>query len=255
MCYDASTMTKRAKAYAARYGNEAMWEEVKSRMPPMYHLNGFAEPDLPVITNEQPEKVNLLHWAFVPFIYAPRINGRPMNSLNARDDKIFSPKSIYYKSAQSRRCLIMLDGFFDHHKKNGIAFPHYVRLKSEEPLMVGGLWQTFTDPDDGISINTVTMVTGPANKEMAWVHNEPAYSPDSRMVYIVNKEDDEKWLLGSVEEAKSLIKPLQDGLLEYYPCHPIKDNKKHNRKYPGNVPKVLEKKYYPELEEQQGGLF
>lgn len=255
MCYDAATMTKKAEHYASRYGDTAMWEQVQMKFPPMYHLNGFDEPDLPVITNETPNEVSLHHWAFVPFVYAPQINGRPMNTLNARNDKIFTSSSVYKESAEQRRCLVMLDGFFDHHKKKGVAYPHYVQLKSKEPFLVAGLWQTFQDPNDAIPINTVTLVTGSANKEMAWIHNEPAYSPDSRMIYIVDPKDDETWLHGSEAEAKSLIKPLEDGLLDYHPCQPIKSNKKLNRVYLGNVPQIQERKYYPDLEEKQGGLF
>ena len=255
MCYDAATMTKKAKHYAKRYGTEGAWEHLQVKFPAMYHMNGFDEPDLPVITNEAPEQVQLHHWAFVPFIYAPQINGRPMNTLNARNDKIFSSRSIYHESATMRRCLVMLDGFFDHHHKNGKAFPYYVQLRSREPFLVGGLWQTFIHPKDGIPINTVTLVTGPANKEMAWIHNEPAYSPDSRMIYIVDPKDDDVWLHGTVDEARERIKPLADGLLDYHPCQPIKSNKKLNRVYQGNVPEIQEKKYYAELEETQGGLF
>ena len=255
MCYDASTMTKKAKHYADRYGDEASWDQLQLKFPPTYHVNGFDEPDLPVITNEHPDKISLHHWAFVPFVYAPQINGRPMNTLNARDDKIFSTRSIYKESAEKRRCLVMLDGFFDHHHKSGIAYPYYVQLKTGAPFLVAGLWQTFEHPKDGIPIDTVTLVTGPANKEMAWIHNEPAYSPDSRMICIVNKEDDEIWQHGDSEEARSILRPLADGLLDYYPCQPIKSNKKLKRVYQGNVPEIQARKYYPELEEIQGGLF
>ncbi|WP_420317952.1 SOS response-associated peptidase [Ekhidna sp.] len=248
-------MTKKAQHYAKRYGDAKMWEQVMIKFPAMHHLNGFDEPDLPVITNEQPDIVNFHHWAFVPFVYAPQISGRPMNTLNARDDKIFSDRSIYKDAAESKRCLVMLDGFFDHHKKNGVAYPYYVHQKSDEPFLVAGLWQTFQDRTDGIPINTVTLVTGRANKEMAWIHNEPAYSAESRMIYIVDPRDDDTWLNGSVEQAKAIIKPLSDGALDYYPCNPIKPNKKLNRVYLGNVPEIKKKKYYPELEEIQGGLF
>ncbi|MEM7297792.1 MAG: SOS response-associated peptidase family protein [Bacteroidota bacterium] len=254
MCYDVATLTKRGEKYAKRYGQTKMWEDAKKKSPPIYHTTGFDEPDLPVIINEDPEVVSFHHWAFVPFVYAPQINGRPMNTLNARNDKIFNSR-VYKESANARRCLVMLDGFFDHHKKDGIVYPHYIQLKTKEPFMVGGLWQTFQDPKDGIPVNTVTLVTAPANKEMTWIHNEPAYSPESRMIFIVNIKDDEQWLHGSPEEAASLIKPLADDALDYYPCQPIKGNKKLNRVYLGNVPEIQERKYYPELEEIQGGLF
>jgi putative SOS response-associated peptidase YedK len=201
MCYDAATMVKRAKAYAERIGTQKAWEEAKSKVPPFYHLSGFDEPDLPVLLKPDPDKVHFFQWGFVPMVYAPQIKGRPMNTLNARNDKIFTHRSIYRESAEQRRCIVVLDGFFDHHKKNGIAYPYYVKLKSQEPLLVGGLWQTFVNQKDEIELNTVTLITGPANKEMAWIHNEPAYSPDSRMIFILNKGDEDQWINGTNEEA------------------------------------------------------
>jgi putative SOS response-associated peptidase YedK len=91
---------------------------------------------------------------------------------------------------------------------------------------------------------------------MAWIHNEPAYSPESRMVFVLqDREMVETWLHGTAEEAQELIQPLPDGVLEYYPCRPVKANKKLNRVYVGNVPEIIDRVYYPELEEEQGTLF
>jgi len=248
MSYDVSHSTKNPSQYAKRYGDLPMWEASEWDDPPAYHVTGLDEPDLPVILNEDPENVNFLHWAFMPFEFAPQIKGKPMNTLTARNDRIFTEKSIYRDAAQTRRCLVMLDGFFDNYKKNDIAFPHYVQMKTKEPFMVGGLWQTFTDPKDEVETNTLTLVTSPANKEMAWIHNEPAYTPESRMLFIVDKKDDETWLHGSAEEAEALIKPFPDGLLDYYPCQPLKTVKKLNRVYMGNVSGLLERKRYKELD-------
>lgn len=248
MCYDVTYSTKNANQYAKRYGDADMWETALQYSPPTYHGSGFDEPHLPVILNEDPENVDFLHWAFMPFAYAPQIKGKPMNTLNARDDRIFTERSIYRQAAESRRCLVMIDGFFDQYKKGDLLFPHYVQMKTKEPFMVAGLWQTFTDPKDEVETNTLTLVTGPANKEMAWIHNEKPYTPESRMVYIVDKKDDETWLHGTPEKAKALIKPLPDGLLDYYPCQPLKTVKKLNRVYMGNVSGLLERKRYKELD-------
>ena len=71
-------------------------------------------------------------------------------------------------------------------------------------------------------------------------------------------DDDEKievWLNGSVDEAKEVIQPLPDDSLDYFPCKPVKANKKLKRNYLGNVPEIQERTYYPELEESQGSLF
>ncbi len=255
MCYDVAFMTRQSEQYARRYGTADDWEEVKKILPPTYHASGFDEPDLPVVTNESPDRVQVMQWGFVPMVYAPRKGGRPLNTLNARNDNIYNPRSIYRKSAESRHCLVMIDGWFDHHKKDGIAYPYYVQLKTKEPFMIAGLWQTYVSERDEIEVNTVTLITGPANKEIAWVHNEPAYSPESRMVYVVSPEDDERWLFSDEDVSMELIRPLPDDTLDYYPCEPIKSNKKLGRVYLGNVPEIQGKRRYPELEESQGSLF
>ena len=247
MSYDVSHSSKNAKKYAKRYGNTDIWEKALQESIPTYHVSGLNEPYLPVILNEDPENVNFLHWAFMPFEYAPKIKGKPMNTLHARDNRIFTEKSIYRNAAETRRCLVMLDGFFGHYKKDDLTFPHYVQLKTKEPFMVAGLWQTFTNPKDEVETNTVTLVTGPANKEVAWINNETPYSPDSRMMFIVDKKDDETWLHGNTKEAKALIKPFPDGLLDYYTCQPLKTVKRLHRLYLGNVPALQERKRYKEL--------
>ncbi len=253
MCYDVAYLTKRAEKYAKKYGTVEDWEDIKKRIPAAYHVNGFDEPTIPAITNTEPDKLSGLEWSFIPHIYAPEVKGRPLNTLNARDDKIFTKKSVFYKSAVEKRCLVPIDGFFDHHHKNGTPFPFYVKMKDDSPLFVAGLWQEFKRGE--VERKTVTLVTTRANKEMAWIHNEPAYSPESRMIYVVPESNFDIWLHGSEEEAKNIITPLPDNVLEYYSCHPVRSNKKLNRVYPGNDPVVIKPRRYPELEQQQGSLF
>lgn len=257
MCYDVAYLTKKAEMYAARYGSGEMWEEIQQRLPPVYHTNAFDEPDIPVITNEAPYKVRALHWSFIPMAYANKPGGGIYTTQNARNDNVFTSK-MYSDSAESRRCLVMLDGFYDHHKKDKVNYPHYIQLKSRKPFLVGGLWQTFENKKDDVAVDTVTLITCPANKEMAWVHNEPAYSANSRMVFIVPEGEEDRWLHGSTEEAEKMIRPLPDDAMDYYACEPIKANKGLNRAYLGNVPEIQGPRHYDELhgaQEVQGSLF
>ena len=236
-----------------------MWERMQKLTPPTYHVNAFDEPDIPVITNEEPGIVRSLHWPFYPNAYTPR-NPRtniPYTTGNARDDKIFKSR-MYGDAAKNRRCLVMIDGFFDHHKIPGdpqkVVYPHYVYLKDHEPFLIAGLWQTFEHKQDDIVRDTVTLVTTRANKEMAWIHNEPAYSAESRMVFVVPKGKEDIWLHGSVEEAKSIIEPLPDDVLQYHSCEPIKPNKRLKREYLGNVPEIQNHRVYEKLEESKGNM-
>ena len=249
MSLDISHSTKNAKQYSERYGDAEMWEDALEDAIPYYHVNGLSEPYLPAVLNTDPESVTYLKWGFIPSEFAPQIKGKPINTLKARNDRIFTEQSMYREAAHSRRCLVMLDGFFDHYHQGKDAFPHYVRLKTKEPFMVGGLWQTFTDPTDEVKTDTLTLVTTPANKEMAWIHSEEPYAPASRMLFIVDKKDDETWLHGSPEEAQALLKPFPDDVLEYYTCQPLKTVKLQHRMYLGNVPALLEPKVYKELKQ------
>ena len=247
MSLDISHSTKNAKQYAERYGDAEMWEYALEDAMQYYHVNGLSEPYLPAITNTDPDNVTYLKWGFIPSEFAPQVKRKPISTLRARNDRIFTEQSMYRQSAQSRRCLVMLDGFFDHYLQGKDTFPYYVRLKTKEPFMVGGLWQTFTDPTDEVKTDTLALITTPANKEMAWIHNEEPYTPASRMLFIVDKKDDQTWLHGTPEEAQAILKPFPDELLEYYTCQPLKTVKLQHRLYLGNVPALLEPKVYKEL--------
>ena len=102
MSFDISHSTKNAKQYAKRYGNTDMWENALEQSVPTYHVSGMNEPDLPVILNEDPENVNFLHWAFMPFEFAPQIKGKPMNTLQARD-KRFETEKAFLIGGSARR--------------------------------------------------------------------------------------------------------------------------------------------------------
>ena len=130
---------------------------------------------------------------------------------------------------------------------------HYVQMKSGEPFTVGGIYRLSKFGEE--ERLTVSLVTTEANKEMNYVHNKPAHSKTSRMMLVINKEDDEEWLYGNSDEiiGKGLMKPLPDDVLEYHECHPIRSNKKRGLGYIGNVPEIREK--YDYSQSGQSSLF
>jgi len=232
-------MTQKAKKYALRYGNEKDWEEIKKKLPKIYHTSGFSEPELPVITGQDTTLVQSMIWHPASFYQG-------YNTLNARDDKLLSSK-FWKEDFESRRCLIMIDGFYDFHERNGKKFPYYVQMKDGEPFLVAGIYRNANI--SGELRTTFTVVTTRANKEMAWIHNEPAYSAKSRMMYIVPKNHDQEWLNGHWEHVHPVIKPLEDNLLTYHPCHKIR-----GKNYQGNIANISDPVNYPEMNEQ-GSLF
>jgi putative SOS response-associated peptidase YedK len=66
------------------------------------------------VTDENPDLIDLFQWGLIPFWVedddaAERIK---LRTLNARAETIFEKPAFRY-SIQSKRCLVLVDGFFE----------------------------------------------------------------------------------------------------------------------------------------------
>ena len=80
-------------------------------------------------------------WGLIPFwvgdlAAAAKIQNR---TLNARDNTLFE-KPSFRAASKYRRCLVLVDGFFDHHWHDGKSYPFYIRMKNGDPFALGGIW-------------------------------------------------------------------------------------------------------------------
>lgn len=257
MCYNLVYMTKKSLDYARRLGaSEEEISEFEQKLreleelggkPKFYHTNGFAHPDVPVITNKEPGQISFFEWGLIPgwvkdWNQATQLQKR---TLNARGETIFDKPSFKY-SALNKRCLVLVDGFFDFHSYNGKKYPFYIHRADGEPFTIAGLWETKTIGD--ITKNTFTIVTCVANQIMSKIHNDPKASAEPRMPVILDKENQSKWLMdinsnADKELIKSLIRPNDEVILEAYSVGPIL-----GKNAIGNKPEVLERVLYEEIE-------
>ena len=256
MCYDISYLTKRQIDYAKRYGKPEDVEEVRKRLPPVYHTNGFEHNEAPVVISEDGPRLKIFEWGLMPYWSksvedAVKISNQ---TLNARGESIFSKPSFRY-SAGKKRCLVLVDGFFEYHHHKGRAYPFFISRKDEEPFTLGGLWDEWNDRDNGIVRYSFSIVTTDANERMAYIHNNPIVLKRGgpRMPFIVPYDLEKAWLDHSLdkEEVLDLIKP--------YPVTELKDHtvKPLRGKFAsGNQPLAQEEYIYAELEVgDQGSLF
>ena len=264
MCYDIRFLTKKKLQYAKRFaGNEADIEDLEEQLKklgekigPYYHVSGFDHPDVPVITNLERKKIQLFNWGLIPGWVkdarkAVEISNR---TLNARGEEMFE-KPSFKSAAKNRRCLVIVDGFFEYHWKNGASYPHHIYLKNDEPIALAGLWETWELEDQDIHRNTFAIVTTKANPMMAHIHNKPKGSLEPRMPLIIPKELEDEWLKPvtdplDLEELKTLLKPYDEDEMQSHTVIKLK-----GKQAVGNDPKAVEKVFYPELESNQGELF
>ena len=247
MCYDVAYLTRKIEYYEKRFG--ASYGDVP--FAPMYHSNGFDHMDLPVITNEAPNMIQLFSWGLIPAWVKDleKANSIRNATLNARDNTLFE-KPSFKKPAATHRCLVLVDGFYDHHWKDNQSFPFFIQNKTGHAMALGGIWETWNHSD--MVRNTVSIVTTDPNPRLAWIHNRPKASEGPRMPFIVKEECYHDWLDSSLmpSEVLSLITAYPQELLK---DHPV--NRLRGKRYPGNVPQIMEPHHYLELSTQQGSLF
>lgn len=264
MCYDIRYLTKKKLQYARRFAAseediqelEEQLHKIGERTGPYYHISGFDHPDVPVITNENRRHIRLYNWGLIPR-WVKDVNQAVTLSnktLNARGEEMFE-KPAYRSAARHRRCLVMVDGFYEHHWKNNKAYPYHITLKNKEPIALGGLWETWEEKQSGLIRQTFTIVTTRANAFMARIHNKPRGSAGPRMPLIIPKELEGEWLRPvedqiDIQCIKEMVEPYDQNELEAHTVARLK-----GKSAVGNIPAAVEKVSYEELENDQGQLF
>ena len=113
---------------------------------------------------------------------------------------IFNFKSDGRSFADSRRCVIVLSGFFEF---TGSKYPktkHRFALKGSRVMGIAGLWSQ--DQDGALSFTMLTTEPGP---DIAPIHD--------RQVCVLRPEDWAAWLFLTRPEAE-LLRPLPAGALD-----------------------------------------
>lgn len=252
MCYNVEAQLKTQLKRAEHYKDQATIKEIEEKMRQMeidfHHAGGFAHPKIAIYTNEDPFKPVLATWGLIPFWVKdePGIKKIWNNTLNARGETIFE-KPSFRDAAKKKRCLIVVDGFYEYHHKNNIKYPFYVFPKNQEYFILAGLWSEWTNKETGEIVKSFTIVTTEGNEMMAKIHNNPK-ATGPRMPVILPEERVEEWLAPINEEIdkkaiQELIQPYPDSELDAYTV-----GKLAGKEYIGNVQEVKELVKYPELE-------
>jgi putative SOS response-associated peptidase YedK len=167
-------------------------------------------------------------------------------TLNARGETIFE-KPSFRNAAKNNRCIVYVDGFYEHHHFGGKTYPFYIHRKDLEPLALAGLWSEWTDNGTGGSINTFTIVTTEGNPLLAKIHNNPKLK-GPRMPFILPLELEDKWLIHIDDEVdqKSIEELIQSYPEEELTAHTV--TRLRGKEYIGNVKEVSDSFEYEELE-------
>lgn len=201
MCYDISAQLKSQLKHAQRYAPHLV-DEIKEKLAPyldedeqaQYRVSGFDHPRLIIYTDQKGLTPVISKWGLIPhWVKEPEKTIEISNkTLNARIETIHE-KPSFKNVAQEQRCLVLIDGFFEHHHKNKEKIPHYIHKKDETSFLVGGLYDEWTDPNTQETTHSFTIVTTKATGFMQTLHNGVA---EPRMPLILNENQSKLWLAG-----------------------------------------------------------
>jgi len=248
MCYNVKALLESQLKRARKQGRHQEADEIQLELfekglTNLFQASGFTHPKMLIY----PDKDSLpiaATWGLVPHWVKDNAGKVQIwnNTLNARSESIFE-KPSFRDAAKSRRCLIYLDGFYEHHHLSGKTYPFFIRKKDHEPFPVAGLWSEWQDKENQIKLITFSIVTTVGNPMMAKIHNNPKLE-GPRMPVILPDELADDWIdpSRSQKELTDLLLPFPEELLTAHTVHRIAG--KESR---GNVPEAEDEYQYEEL--------
>lgn len=253
MCYDTLQLKERIYKDAIRSGArkeelDRLLKEIErikeSHGIPYFHANGFAHPQLLTFDHlENQFHLRPRYWGLIPaWVKSEEQASEIWNrTINARGETIFE-KPAFRDAAKQARIVLPLDGFFEHFHFAGNSYPHLIERKDGESMLIGGLQSEWLNQATGEILETFTIVTTKANQMMSQIHNNPKLK-ESRMPLILNDDDCEQWMQGSVEDVKELIRPNIDIELKAKTVQRLR-----GKSYLGNTEEATREVHYPELD-------
>lgn len=253
MCYDIKASLETQLKRALRWGDHEATRQIREHLVPqtdlpLHHASGFSHPKLLIYTDHSPDYPAVAAWGLVPHWVRDRAGQRKLwnQTLNARGETIFE-KPSFRKAARDHRCILYVDGFYEHHHFKGKTYPFLIYRKDGNPMAFACLYSDWADPETGEVLTTFSIVTTEGNPMMARIHNNPKLK-GPRMPLILPEALADKWLNPLKDELD--LKSLQN-LICSFPAEELKAHtvsRLRGKEYAGNIPEISRMVLYPELE-------
>ena len=198
----------------------------------IFHVSAFSYPKLPVISNDDPSKIQLFSWGLIPLWVKDEETALKIReqTLNAKAETV-TVKPSFRHSIKTKRCLVLADGFYEWQHVKKQTFPYYIHLKDHQLFAFAGIWDAWTNKETKETLKTFSIITTQANPLLAEIHNTKR-----RMPVILRPEDERRWLSDiPLDEAVGLLAPYDEKAMEAHTVSKLITT----RGIPTNVPEVM----------------
>jgi putative SOS response-associated peptidase YedK len=185
----------------------------------------------PVIASDRPGELQAMQFGFTPYWAKKQfymINARSEGDQNKLNEPRYTgamgilQKPMFRQSIRSQRCLVVADAFIEgpQHEKLSKPYVVYTRHKSSDnspsrPFALAGIWDTWTDPATGVHIRSFAIITTTACDVLQAIghHRSPV---------LLDPKQERRWIdtTTPLDEVTSMLRPIQNGLLNAYPIDP-----------------------------------
>jgi putative SOS response-associated peptidase YedK len=209
--FDLQTAQERAAAWNEAAG---IAQDESYLLQPRYNVAPTQQIAAVRVEPDQPgRQFAWLRWGLIP---SWAKDAKIASSLiNARSETA-AEKPAFRSAFKSRRCLVLVDGYYEWITEGKKKIPIYYRRRDEQPFAFAGLWETWRGPDGNFPLpwQTGTILTTSANELAASVHD--------RMPVILNPADHDRWLDPATQQEAllSLLRPFPSDELQASPSEP-----------------------------------
>lgn len=213
------------------------------------HIVAHSHNEHPIIyknRDDQALHLRKMQWGCIPFYVneLKKFGKQRATMLNARSERILGDEKSYWNKIRNRRCLIPLNGIYEHRAIEGWQHkvPYFVHLKDQHLFFLPRLYSVANIADietgEAIPTWTYTLITRPANDLMKQIHN--AGDNKWRMPLFLPFDLSQKWLAEdiSLPEYQAILNyEMPSGALEAWPVYSIRatrlrpDDKSKNERF------------------------
>jgi putative SOS response-associated peptidase YedK len=186
------------------------------------NYNGAPTQNLAVVRLDRDGRrvLDLLRWGLIPSWAKDKAIGPRL--INAMAETV-ATKPAFRDAFRRRRCLVPVDFFYEWQKTAGGKRPYAIGLAAGAPMALAGLWERWTDPQDGAPLRSFTIITGPPNKLVAPIHDRmPVILPHPAWRCWLGEEPAESG------ELLELLRPYPAAAMRAYPVAARVGNVRNN---------------------------
>ena len=260
MCYNLVSATKKKLDYAIASGADPdviakllkkLEELLEKKIKSHYFVTGFDHPELITVSGADASEATASRWGLIPSWIKDKAAANEIQNqtLNARGETIFE-KPAFRNAAETKRCIVLIDAFYEYHHLRGKTFPYHISLRSGEVMPLAGLYDDWVNTETGEIIRSVSIVTTEGNELMKGIHNNPK-ADGPRMPVILPAENKKVWLNPDADQKtlEEILIPFDENLMQ---AHTVK--RQRGKEGIGDVPEAEKEFLYSELNDLFSGF-